>query len=112
MRNKTKKKLIPLVFGERITKDELDFVKDGNDLVVKMKATGDSLRINYWFWSDNYSRFQFKFADGSTLSKADIDSAGYTVEGTNGNDFLRCCSHKLLYCSHLLIAKGYTTVKV
>ena len=84
-----------IVFGEGINKDNVEFLKDnveflvdGSDLVIKLKDTGDSLRINYWFWSDNYSRFQFKFADGTTLSKADIDSAGYTVEGTNGNDWL------------------------
>ncbi len=82
------KEINTIVFGEGINKDDVEFLKDGSDLVVRLKDTEDSIRINYWFWSDNYSRFQFKFTDGTIFSKADIDSKGYIVEGTEGNDWL------------------------
>jgi Ca2+-binding RTX toxin-like protein len=75
-------------FGEGITNDDVEFVKDGYDLVIKVKDTDDSIRVKYWFYGDWYRVDKIRFSDGTELTKSDIEQIGYKVYGTSGNDTL------------------------
>ncbi|MBU2590868.1 MAG: hypothetical protein KKC21_02470, partial [Nitrospinae bacterium] len=79
-------------FGEGITKSDLELVKEGNDLRIKINGATDTLLITDWFLSGIaglYQRIeQFKFVDGTLLSSGEIDSIGYKTYGTIGNDSL------------------------
>lgn len=75
-------------FGSNITKDDIELLKEENHLRINIKDTTDSLLITNWFLSSNYRVEQFKFADGTVLTQADIDAMGYKVYGTAGNDNL------------------------
>jgi Ca2+-binding RTX toxin-like protein len=76
-------------FGEGVTKEDVIFAQDGNDLLIKIKGTDDSLRVKYWFdrWSFNsYRGFIFRFADGTELKAEEVERIVYS--GTAGDDVL------------------------
>ena len=76
-------------FKEGITRNDIEFVKDGDHLKIAIKNTTDSLTIQNWF-SLNASRIeQFKFTDGTALTPADIDALKNLFDpGTEGNDVI------------------------
>jgi len=62
-------------FGKIINKYNLDFTKDGDDLIVSINGTSDKITIDNWFISDPEYDFKietFEFADGTALSYTDI----------------------------------------
>jgi len=76
-------------FREGVTKEDVIFAQDGNDLLIKIKGTDDSLRVKYWFdrWSfNNYRGFIFRFADGTELKAEEVERIVYS--GTAGDDVL------------------------
>ncbi|MBX0311455.1 MAG: hypothetical protein JHC31_06715, partial [Sulfurihydrogenibium sp.] len=77
-----------LKFGEGITKDDVEFTKDGDDLVVIIKGTNDSIRVKNWFYRNWFRLDKVEFADGTKLTINDIEQIGYKIYGTSGNDTL------------------------
>ncbi|MDT8760529.1 hypothetical protein MZO42_17650 [Sphingomonas psychrotolerans] len=79
-----------LRFGANISVADLGFARSGNDLVITILDTGDTLRLtgqfnnSSWFsWNDVE---RFVFADGSVLTRPDIQQILLT--GTAGIDHL------------------------
>ncbi|WP_171293737.1 calcium-binding protein, partial [Acinetobacter nosocomialis] len=68
---------------------DAQFLRIGNDLVIKAFGTDDSVSFkNYLSDSDQYSRdFNFIFAD-KTLTTADVMNIVIPLNGTDGNDVL------------------------
>ncbi|WP_288144519.1 calcium-binding protein, partial [Acinetobacter baumannii] len=66
---------------------DAQFLRVGNDLVIKAFGTEDSVTFkNYLSDSDSYSRdFNFLFAD-KTLTTADVMNIVIPLNGTEGND--------------------------
>ncbi|RYF02839.1 MAG: hypothetical protein EOO77_31995, partial [Oxalobacteraceae bacterium] len=79
-----------LVFGAGVSLSDLQFSRNGDDLIITIKDTGDSVRIEQeftwsaWFtWNDVET---FSFADGQQLTKADVQRL--LLKGTSGDDTL------------------------
>ncbi|WP_157909365.1 calcium-binding protein, partial [Acinetobacter piscicola] len=68
---------------------DAQFLKIGNDLVIKAFGAEDTVTLkNYLNDNDSYSRdFNFIFAD-KTISTSDIMNISIQQEGTDGNDVL------------------------
>jgi Ca2+-binding RTX toxin-like protein len=97
-----------LRFGPGITVGDLGFARDGNDLIITIIGTSDVLTItgqfDYYAWYTWWDVDQFRFDDGSTLSKEDVQQiiltptagsdhmVGFmtpdTLDGGAGNDLL------------------------
>jgi Ca2+-binding RTX toxin-like protein len=64
-------------------------VRDGNDLVLSHKTTGDTIRVKSYFEAvHGNGLFQVRFANGTVWSEAYIDQQVNTVTGTAGADVL------------------------
>ncbi|MFZ5997814.1 MAG: calcium-binding protein [Nitrospirota bacterium] len=83
-------------FGAGLTSADVEFVKDGTyDMKVNIKGTTDSLKILNWFSGNGYRVEQFKFADGTVITPADLDTTlGYKVYGTTLGESLSGTSFK------------------
>ncbi|MDQ7837509.1 MAG: calcium-binding protein [Thermodesulfobacteriota bacterium] len=75
-------------FGAGITVANLELVKASTTLKINIQGTTDSLTLPNWFTGDAYRIEQFKFADGTTLTPADLDAMGYKVYGTINTETL------------------------
>ncbi|PHM16873.1 MAG: hypothetical protein CJD30_09285 [Sulfuricurvum sp. PD_MW2] len=76
-----------LVFGAGITKNNLQFIRDNYDLVLKVNDN-DSVRIQYWFGSDKRNTLEsILFADQTTLTTDQINNLAI-VKGSTGNDWI------------------------
>ncbi|MDK8264857.1 calcium-binding protein [Pseudomonas oryzihabitans] len=72
-----------------VAMDQVTISRKKDDLVISLKATGDSLNVmsyfyNYDVFSSVYGVGQVLFADGSVLTRADI--ASVVQKATDGND--------------------------
>lgn len=76
-----------LSFGTGIVASDLSFHRRGNDLVVEHANGTDSITVQNWFRepTDHFKLESFLFADGSSLSQADVESQ-VTYHGTAGVD--------------------------
>ena len=75
-------------FGEGITSADLDLAKEGYDLRINIAGSTDSLIIRNWFSGDSCKVDQFRFADGTVLTAAQMESMAGKVHGTTGGDSL------------------------
>lgn len=75
-----------IIFGEGITTENLQVLRDNYDLVLKVNDS-DSVRVKYWFTGTQNSIEQIAFSDGTTLGTSDINALAMT-QGTAGNDWL------------------------
>ena len=77
-------------FGEGITRNDLGLIREGANLRVLIKSTGDSVTITNGVWDPAFKIEQFKFADGSTLGLNEIEAIESVnpVSGTSGGDVL------------------------
>ncbi len=81
-----------VVFGEGITLADLDreVTNGGWDLKIGIKGTTDSLTVyNQFYYSAQYHQYpldQFRFADGTLMSAAQLEAHGCVVYGTSGDD--------------------------
>ncbi|WP_429352225.1 calcium-binding protein, partial [Paenibacillus sp. 4624] len=67
--------------------EEVDVMQDNMDLMIRIKETGEKIRVNAYF-RDPYSKVeQVKFADGTIWTQSQLESKVIT-EGTEGNDTL------------------------
>ncbi|WP_456400303.1 calcium-binding protein [Persephonella sp.] len=74
-------------FGKGISKDNIKFIIENGDLIIKLENTTDSIRISGWFMGDEYKISEIQFADGTVLTTEDIKQIGF--HGTNGDDSLQ-----------------------
>jgi Ca2+-binding RTX toxin-like protein len=79
-----------LVFGVGVLPGDISYARDGDDLVITIIDTGETLRIagqfafsNWYAWNDIE---HFDFANGSSLT--DIQVSAALLGGTPGNDHL------------------------
>lgn len=65
-----------LSFGSGIAADQLSFVRRGDDLIIEHANGSDSITVQNWFQepTDHFKLDHFTFADGSALSRADVES--------------------------------------
>ncbi|MGN7932723.1 calcium-binding protein, partial [Sphingopyxis sp. 22461] len=97
-----------LRFGPGITLEDLGFARDGNDLIITILDTAETLTITGQFSYSNWFTWwdidQFRFDDGTTLSRVDIQQivltptagddhmigfmSGDRIDGGAGNDIL------------------------
>ena len=76
-------------FGTGIAASDLELRKEGNSLRIVIKGTSDAILINNWFTATGYKVDQFKFADGSMVTAAQLEANGCMIYGTaTGNDTL------------------------
>ena len=80
-------------FGTGLNSSSLEFQKNGQDLVVQIKASRETLTFTNWFDGANYQVDKFRFADNSILSAEQVsimatDGRANTIIGTAGNDTL------------------------
>jgi Ca2+-binding RTX toxin-like protein len=75
-------------FGAGISADDLALVKEGYHLRICLKGTADALVIQNWFSGDINKVDEFRFADGSILTGAQLEAKGCMLSGSGGNDTL------------------------
>ena len=74
-----------LQFGTGISKDNILFTKEADNMVIKFVGSADTITITNWFTSEANKIESFQFSDGSTVAKNQIL---FSVLGTAGNDNL------------------------
>lgn len=76
-----------LAFGTGIVASDLSFHRRGNDLVIEHANGTDSITVQNWFRepTDHFKLEYFEFADGSSLSQAEVESL-VVWHGTAGVD--------------------------
>jgi len=78
-------------FGADIAASDIEFGRNGNDLLLSINGTSDQLRIQNWdYYGDAYRIERVEFADGTVWGAADLPSqlSGLPFTGTSGNDNL------------------------
>lgn len=79
-----------LRFGEGIDASMLEFRRNGDDVYITVKATGETITVVNWDNVENYKLARIDFADGSQMTTDEIDTIlGDYVLGTDGEDVLR-----------------------
>ena len=63
-----------VVFGEGVEVDQLWFSQVGNDLLVSIIGTSNTVLVADWYLSSNNHVAQFVTEDGATLSDADVQN--------------------------------------
>lgn len=79
-----------LQFKPGVTLSDLGFAREGNDLIVTIVDSGDTLRITGQFNNGSWYTWQdvdrFTFADGTTLSAHDVQQVILADAATPGDD--------------------------
>ncbi|CAD7385208.1 calcium-binding protein [Xanthomonas arboricola] len=78
-----------IVMGEGISTGDVSVARDGDSLVLSIKGTSDSVRVNSYFYADatyGYQVEEVRFADGTTWDIAAIKALVQVA--TDGNDAL------------------------
>jgi hypothetical protein len=66
-------------FGAGITQNDIEFARNGNDVIITIKGTEDSIRLQASQFGFIWEIERFEFADGSVLLPSDII---YTIKGS------------------------------
>ncbi|MBU0631660.1 tandem-95 repeat protein, partial [bacterium] len=76
-----------IIFGEGISKDNLQILRKDYDLVFKANDN-DSVTVKYWFGSDQRNTIeQLNFSDGSTFDLDEVNSLALTL-GSDQHDWI------------------------
>ncbi|VFQ45403.1 calcium-binding protein [Desulfoluna butyratoxydans] len=78
-----------IAFGEGIVADDIEFVRQGDDLVLNISGGADRITVENWF-SSTSNRFKIEeivFQDGTTLSGEEVERNA-VVMGSDGDDQL------------------------
>ncbi|MEK3701177.1 calcium-binding protein [Paenibacillus sp. FSL R10-2199] len=70
-----------------VNPEEVDVLQDNMDLMIRIKETGEKIRVNSYFSGTKYKIEQVKFADGTMWTQLQLESKVIT-EGTEGHDVL------------------------
>lgn len=71
--------------GGDITRDNIEFTRDGDDLVVGIAGRPDTLRVRNQFQSSAQGVELFRFYDGSTMTIREVEQV-LNIEGGNRGD--------------------------
>lgn len=74
-------------FTEGITADMLEYRQNGNDVIITIKVTGETMTLTNLFGGSAYRMDKLVFADGTEWTAAQL-SETVTVQGTADNDTL------------------------
>ncbi|TLN01086.1 hypothetical protein FDZ73_17215 [bacterium] len=82
-----------IVFGSGIVQGDLVFRRTGDDLVVNVTDPNnplatDQITIEKWFWNPVCRIERFEFADGTSLTAAEVTVLGNALYGTESADTL------------------------
>lgn len=77
-----------LRFKAGVTQQDIDYQRNGQDLLVTIKDTGDQVRISNWFTADQFKLQNVEFADGSVVGRSAIDQL-FIIQGDAGNNTLK-----------------------
>lgn len=87
-----------------INYDEATIIVDGNDLVVQVNNTNDSIRVQNYFSGGLYSLEKIQFADGKSMSYnslvKQIKKMGMTYNGTDKDDTISVKNQWITYTIH------------
>ncbi|WP_158682028.1 beta strand repeat-containing protein [Methylobacterium radiotolerans] len=83
-----------IVFGAGISRNDIEFYRDGTNLIIKIAGTNDQIRVSDGLWaaindpSNNVDRIErFVFAGGSQISMSTIEQNLLGTDGgSNGDD--------------------------
>ena len=79
-----------LICGTGITSQNLNFIKDGNNLLICVDGdTANSTTIQDWYLTPSQQIEQFKFADGTTIATNTLiaqNGVGLIASGSSSND--------------------------
>ena len=75
-------------FGGGITRDNVVFTKDGNDLLITITGRTDTLRIRNQFRDAEDGVERFRFFDGSTLKISDVEELLQIAGGNRGDNVI------------------------
>ncbi len=81
--NGTKDKI---VFGEGISKSDIELTRDGQNLYLTNKESGDVITISRFFYDSWYKIETVEFADGSTIDLTNLNGQEIYYRGTTGDD--------------------------
>ncbi len=81
-----------LSFKAGVTADDVGFLKSGNDLLISIAGSTDSLRIQDQFLANSEVE-SFVFSDGTVLTATDVAALAVASQGTSGNDTITGTSH-------------------
>ena len=70
-----------------VNPEEVDVLQDNLDLMIRIKETGEKIRVNSYFSSSSYKVERVTFADGTVWTQTQLESKVIT-EGTEGSDTL------------------------
>ncbi len=78
-----------LIFSSDIDPDSVNFIKDGNDLLISFSDSTDSLLVESWFelYTHQFQSIIFE-NDSSIISNVDINAKFYNINGSELNDYL------------------------
>ncbi len=81
-----------LVFGDGIALDSLQFqgikTYEGHHLLIRIRDTGETLRLNRFLEGEPYQIEEFIFSDGTVLSSTEVSQVMEPIIGTGGNDIV------------------------
>jgi len=77
-----------IAFGEGIKSEDVETIRNGRDLVLKIKGTTDQITIKeYYYYTDETWKIEnIAFSDGTIWDRIIIDSQIQTIRGGDGND--------------------------
>jgi Ca2+-binding RTX toxin-like protein len=75
-------------FGGGITRDNVVFTKDGNDLLITIAGRTDTLRVRNQFRDAEDGVERFRFFDGSTLKISDVEELLQIAGGNRGDNVI------------------------
>ncbi|WP_199084622.1 calcium-binding protein [Bosea sp. ASV33] len=77
-----------LRFGASISKQDVAFTRQGDDLLVSLSGGTDSVRIKGHFASASAQVETFTFADGTVVTKDEAELAALNAQFTEGDDIV------------------------
>ena len=88
-----KAKIDKIIFGAGIAANDLSMSRVGTSLVVKVvdpanAGANDQITVEAWFATATYQLELFNFADGTSLTAAQVSILGNVLYGTSGADTL------------------------
>ena len=77
-----------VVFGDEISLEDIIVDRTGNDMILRIKDTDDSIRIVNQYTNEYYRVENFEFADGTTVAASHFFNTPITITGSGKfNDY-------------------------
>jgi Ca2+-binding RTX toxin-like protein len=73
--------------SEGLTADAVEWLQNGETVTMRIKDSGETLTFDRWFLDDSFKVKTIQFADGTTLTAAQVSELA-VIPGTDGADLL------------------------